>query len=308
MKIKKIEKLEYNGEVLNLRIKSKNSLNHNYIANNLNVSNCHKAKSHSIKAILEKCTNTVYRYGLTGTFPKPGTLDRLTLMSYSGPLVNEVSAAFLQKKGHITKCEVKVIQMDYAPESVKKSFYDLSKNAYDRKGLYNLEQNYIIENQTRLSMVSNIINNSTKNGLVLFHHRDYGQALYEKLRQESEGKLVYYIDGGTKSEIREIYKKKMEENHNVILIASYGTFSTGISVKNIHNIFFTESFKSEIVIRQSIGRGLRKHDTKDLLTIIDFVDDFRYASWDNYHIKHANERQRIYTEQSFPYVIKRINF
>jgi len=272
------------------------------------VDEVHKAQAHSIKSILEKCVYANYRYGLTGTFPKPDTLDRLTLMCYTGPLVNEVSASFLQRKGHISLCEVKVIEMDYASEDTKKAFYELSKNPYDRKGLFNLEQNYIIENQTRLTMVCNIIDRSTKNGLILFHHRDYGQALYERLRQQTKDKIVYYVDGKTDNQIREIYKKKMEVNDNVILIASYGTFSTGISVKNIHNIFFTESFKSEVVIRQSIGRGLRKLIGKSMLVIIDFVDNFDYINWNSYHMKHGKVRQGIYADQKFPYQVKKLKF
>jgi superfamily II DNA or RNA helicase len=272
------------------------------------VDETHKAKAHSIKEILEKCENAVYRYGLTGTFPKPDTLDRLSLMCYTGPLVNEVNASFLQSQGTITKCQVKIIQMDYANESTKRSFYELSKNPFDRKNLFNLEQNYIIENKTRLTMVSNIIKASTKSSLVLFFHRDYGQALYDRLRESTQGKLIYYVDGKTDSDIREIYKKKMENNDNVILIASYGTFSTGISVNNIHNIFFTESFKSEVIIRQSIGRGLRKHKSKELLTIVDFVDDFNYEGWKCYHMKHGIVRQEIYLDQKFPYEIKKLKF
>lgn len=272
------------------------------------IDEAHKVKAHSIKSILEKCTNSNYRYGLTGTFPKPDTLDRLTLMCYMGPLVNEVNANFLQSKGHITKCNVKVIELDYASDITKKSFYELSKNASERKSLFNVEQNYIIENESRLTMITNIINKSTKSSLVLFYHTDYGKAIYERLRNISNGKLVYYVAGETDSDIREIYKKKMENNDNVILVASYGTFSTGISVKNIHNIFLTESRKSETIIRQSIGRGLRKHKNKDMLTIIDFVDNLNYSNWKSYHMRHSEERIKIYKEQKFPYNIKKLKF
>jgi superfamily II DNA or RNA helicase len=124
--------------------------------------------------------------------------------------------------------------------------------------------------------------------------------------------LVYYVDGGTDKDFREVYKKKMENNNNVILVASYGTFSTGISVKRIHNIFLTESFKSEVIIRQSIGRGLRKHESKNMLNIVDFVDDMRYTGegrvYKNYLYRHAEARREIYTEQKFPYSIKNVKF
>ena len=157
-------------------------------------------------------------------------------------------------------------------------------------------------------MICNIINASTKNSLVLFHHREYGKDIYNRLREISDNKLVYYVDGNVDTDLREFYKAKMENNHNVILIASYGTFSTGISVKNIHNIFFVESFKSEVIIRQSIGRGLRKHSTKDMLVIIDFVDNFNHDNWTCYHMRHSKVRKDIYKDQKFPYEVKKLNF
>jgi type I site-specific restriction endonuclease len=104
----------------------------------------------------------------------------------------------------------------------------------------------------------------------------------------------------------------MEAGDDVIIVASYGTFSTGISIRNIHNIFFTESFKSEVIIRQSIGRGLRKHHSKELVKIYDFVDDFRYKDsdidWVNYTYRHGTERRKIYKEEQFPYEVQDVKF
>ena len=92
----------------------------------------------------------------------------------------------------------------------------------------------------------------------------------------------------------------------------YGTFSTGISIKNIHNIFFTESFKSEVIIRQSIGRGLRKHISKNIVKIYDFIDDLRYTKNGheslNYIYRHGIERRKIYKEEKFPFEVQNINF
>ena len=116
------------------------------------------------------------------------------------------------------------------------------------------------------------------------------------------------MDGGTDKDIREEYKKKMEAGDEVVIVASYGTFSTGISIKKIHNIFFTESFKSEVIIRQSIGRGLRQHASKDAVLIVDFVDDIRTSEWDNYLYKHGKARQKIYKQEKFDYSIKKVKF
>ena len=134
MKIKSIKPIDYKEDVYNLRIKSTDGKNHNYFANGLNVSNCHKAKSASIKTILEKCENADRKFGLSGTIPKPGTLDRLTLMAYTGPIITSIRADYLMEQGHITPCEVYVIEMDYAKKEVKDGFRDLfQRTEEDRK-------------------------------------------------------------------------------------------------------------------------------------------------------------------------------
>lgn len=271
------------------------------------VDETHKAKSASIKTILQKCTKAQYRFGLSGTIPKDGTLDKLTLMSQTGPVISEIKASFLQDQGHIAKCLVKVIEMNYATDSQRIAFQELAQNKYDSKDVFQLEQNFIINHAGRLDFIASVISRVPRNSLVLFHRIEHGKRLYEKLRQESN-KRVYYVDGGTDKDIREEYKKKMEAGEEVVIVASYGTFSTGISIKKIHNIFFTESFKSEVIIRQSIGRGLRQHASKDRVLIIDFVDDIRTEEWDNYLYKHGKARQAIYRQEKFDYNIKRVNF
>jgi superfamily II DNA or RNA helicase len=271
------------------------------------VDETHKAKSTSIKTILSKCINAEYRYGLSGTIPKEGTLDRLTLMSYTGPLISEVNAHFLQQEGYIANCKVKVIEMDYAPEKAKTAFTEMALNKYENKDVFQLEQNYIIQSEPRLNFICNVIGKVPKNSLVLFHRIEHGKKVYEKLRQESN-KSVYYVDGGTDKFVREEYKKKMEAGDEVVIVASFGTFSTGISIKKIHNIFFTESFKSEVIIRQSIGRGLRQHKSKSSVLIIDFVDDLVTEEWSNYLMRHSKARQKIYKDQRFEYSIKKVKF
>jgi len=271
------------------------------------VDETHKAKSASIKTILQKCTNAQYKFGLSGTIPKDGTLDKLTLMSQTGPVISEVKASFLQEQGHIAKCFVKVIEMNYATDSQRLAFQELAQNKYESKDVFQLEQHFVITSDARLDFISSVIARVPRNSLVLFHRIEHGKRLYEKLRQESD-KRVFYVDGGTDKDIREEYKKKMEAGDEVVIVASYGTFSTGISIKKIHSIFFTESFKSEVIIRQSIGRGLRQHESKDKVLIIDFVDNIRTQEWDNYLWKHGKARQAIYKQEKFDYNIKRVSF
>ena len=271
------------------------------------VDETHKAKSASIKTILEKCENATRKFGLSGTIPKPGTLDRLTLMAYTGPIIQSIRADYLIEKGHITPCEVYVIEMDYAKPEVKEGFKTLfQRTEEDRKRLLNLEQQYAIQSPERLEFITDTILKNKKNALVLFYRIDYGNKLYEKLRQKSNRK-IFYIDGNTDKDLREYQKDDLESGEGKIMIASYGTFSTGINVKNIHTIFLTESFKSEVIIRQSIGRGLRKHIDKDKLVIIDFVDDYCVGRFKNYLYKHSEARQEIYADQNFPYSIRKVD-
>tara|TARA_R110001592_G_scaffold120545_3_gene324979 strand:- start:55708 stop:57219 length:1512 start_codon:yes stop_codon:yes gene_type:complete len=278
------------------------------------VDETHKAKAKSIQTIMDKCWHCDYRFGLSGTIPKRGTVNRLTLMSAMGPLVIQVKANDLLEQGFISKCKVLQIQMDYATETQKKAFAELSKgSSFDRKRLFSLEQNFINVHDNRLDFVCKVVKKTDDNSLVLFHKINYGEKLFKKLKQITN-KKVYYVDGSTKTSLREEYKSRMEKNHDVIIVASYGTFSTGISIKNIHSIFFTESFKSEVIIRQSIGRGLRKHNTKDTVKIYDFVDDLRYKNveeklnWENYIHRHGRERIKIYKEEKFPFEIQKIKF
>jgi len=275
------------------------------------VDETHKAKATSIQTIMDKCWHCDYRFGLSGTIPKRGTVSRLSLMSAMGPLVTQVKANYLQDEGHIAKCKVLQIHKDYATDAQKEAFSHLSKNPYDRQKLFSLEQNFINENERRLDFVCNVVKKSTSNSLVLFHKIAYGEKLYNKLREITD-KKVYYVDGSVNADIREEFKARMEKNDDVIIVASYGTFSTGISIKNIHNVFFTESFKSEVIIRQSIGRGLRLHAAKDVVKIYDFIDDFRYKvddhDWLNYIYRHGMERRKIYKEEKFPFEVQNIRF
>jgi superfamily II DNA or RNA helicase len=271
----------------------------------------HKAKATSIQTIMDKCWHCDYRFGLSGTIPKRGTVDRLSLMSALGPLVTQVKANYLQEEGHIAQCKVIQFHMDYATIEQKNAFADLSKNSYDRQRLFSLEQNFINQDEKRLNFICQIIKKSTNNSLVLFHKIDYGEKLYQKLREVTD-KRIYYVDGGVSPELREEFKSRMEKNNDVIIVASYGTFSTGISIKNIHNIYFTESFKSEVIIRQSIGRGLRKHHAKEVVKIYDFIDDLRFKDesidWTNYTFRHGIERRKIYKEEKFPFEVHDIKF
>ena len=135
--------------------------------------------------------------------------------------------------------------------------------------------------------------------------------IYNWLKNNTQGKQIFYIDGGTSQDKRDYYKSELKEGTGKIMVASFGTLSTGISIKNIHTIFFTESYKSERVIKQSIGRGMRQLEGKQKVTIIDFIDDFSLGkdnrTKNNYLLNHGKERMRIYKKDYIPENIKVYN-
>jgi superfamily II DNA or RNA helicase len=195
--------------------------------------------------------------------------------------------------------------LDYLEYESREKLAELHSRRAEIEGskLLDLEKRLVVENRGRFKYVCEFITKSTKNSLVLFSNvKDkYGRRIYDYLRENTD-KTIFYIDGSTGIDLRDDYITRMEEGEDKILVASFGTLSTGISINNIHNIFFVESYKSEKIIRQSIGRGMRLYEGKEKVNIIDFVDDFSLKKGNkNYLLKHGEERMKIYAEQGFPY-------
>jgi len=268
----------------------------------------HHAKANSIKEILVKCYNAEYKFGVTGTLPPEGSCDSFTIQSYLGPKVYTIESADLIAAGNATPVQVIGIELDYLSNDIKKKLYDLRNvKTEDKDGtvLLKLEKDVARETRVRLKYIVDKIASTTKNSLVLFSDikNDYGRSIFNWLKENTE-KNVYYIDGGTKNDNRDYYKKQMEVQEDTIIIASIGTFSEGIDILNVHNIFIAESYKSEFIVRQVLGRGMRLMESKELVTVIDFGDNYEYGSGyqkKNYLMRHFDEREKIYKEKRFPY-------
>lgn len=177
------------------------------------------------------------------------------------------------------------------------------------KEALDLEKDYIHISEKRLDMIRKIVDKCDKNTLVLFHSIEYGQKILEKLKNECKDKDFYYIDGEVKNKHREEIKKFMEDTStNVkILCASFGTLSTGVSINAIFNVIFADSFKSEQIIIQSIGRALRLHEDKKTALIFDLVDVFNLENPKNMLYKHFLEREKFYNKRKYPYKITKVN-
>ena len=133
----------------------------------------------------------------------------------------------------------------------------------------------------------------------------HGKILYEMIKNKvSSDRKVFYIHGGIDGIEREMIREIVERENNAIIVASYGTFSTGISIKKLNNIIFGFPSKGKIRVLQTIGRGLRKTSGKDKATLYDVADDLD----NNYTLNHFMKRVQYYIEEGHDYKIYKIDF
>lgn len=276
------------------------------------IDEAHHAPNTSCRTILKRCVNVKYKIGMTGTFPKDGEHDSFVLQSYIGPVVYRLTShELINEKKSATPVHVNVIEMKYLDDDKLRALYALrnvrkSDDPTIGGKILNQEKDVVREDPLRLSFICNMIRKTTKNSLVIFTdiQTEYGKSIYNYLREGSD-KFVYYIDGNTSTSQRDKIKQAMEDdlNQNTIVVASIGCFSEGIDIANMWNIFLVESTKSDTIMAQLLGRGMRKFEGKDKTVLVDFVDDFRYGSGyytDNYLYKHGKERIDIYCKRGFP--------
>jgi len=173
---------------------------------------------------------------------------------------------------------------------------------------YQDEMDFIVSNLKRNKFIQNLTLSLNGNTLLLFQFVEkHGKILYESISKAVEDdRKVFFVYGGTDASTREKIREITENESNAIIIASYGTFSTGINIRNLHNIIFASPSKSRIRNLQSIGRGLRKGDAKDRATLFDIADDLRYKTKVNYTLTHFSERVKIYNEEEFEYKLYNI--
>jgi superfamily II DNA or RNA helicase len=161
---------------------------------------------------------------------------------------------------------------------------------------------YIVKNNARNEFIKNLVMSLKGNSLVLFQFVEkHGKNLYEIIKQEAGDRKVFFVHGGTDVDIRESIRAITEKEMDAIIVASYGTFSTGVNIRNLHNIIFASPSKSRVRNLQSIGRGLRLGENKEQAVLFDVADDFRIGKFANFTLKHFAERVKIYDEEKFNY-------
>tara|TARA_B100001093_G_scaffold230364_1_gene220878 strand:- start:7907 stop:9367 length:1461 start_codon:yes stop_codon:yes gene_type:complete len=261
----------------------------------------HLFKSKSLTSIMTKLDNCKYRFGFTGTLDGTQT-HKLVLEGLFGAVKKVTSSAELIDQGHLSNFKIKAIVLQY-PEDIRKHVIKLT---------YADEMDYIVRLLSRNTFIKNLVLSLKGNTLLLFQFVDkHGKVLYNDIKKEINNTIfprqVYYVSGDIKANDREDIRALVEEDKDAIIVASFGTFSTGINIKNLHNIIFASPTKSRIRNLQSIGRGLRKSDSKLSATLYDIADDLTYKSKHNYTIQHFAERLKTYNEEKFEYKIYTIN-
>ena len=252
----------------------------------------HQFKSKSLISIMTKLCDAKYRFGFTGTLDGSQT-HKWVLEGLFGPSYKIINTDELMKKGHLAKLDIKILLLKHPP------------NRFD---IFEDEVQYIINHSKRNNFIKNLTLDLKGNTLVLFSRVEgHGQPLYDLINTNKvDERHVFFIHGGVETEERERVREITEKESNAIIVASYGTFSTGINIRNLHNVVFASPSKSRIRNLQSIGRVLRKGENKVKATLYDIADDISYKSRKNYTLNHLIERIKIYNEENFNYDIVNI--
>lgn len=259
------------------------------------IDECHQADSKNLVDIQSNCRNALYRVGLSGTIPIGTDVGYYNLIGLFGEFTEYLTYQEAFDRGYISPMKLNVKLLEY-PEADRKHIFDNKKD-------YRYELDFVQKHKLRNLYLMRLIKSFEKNTLVLFTNiESHGRLLHDYLKEHLRQKTIFYIDGSVKVQDREDIRQAMERQDDVILLASYGTFSAGINVKNIHNVVFASAYRSEVKTFQSIGRGLRTLENKNL-QVYDIVDILSYregrSSYNNYLIDQYAERQSQYKDRDF---------
>jgi superfamily II DNA or RNA helicase len=259
---------------------------------------CHLFKAKSLTSIMTKLVDCKYRFGFTGTLDGTET-NKLVLEGLFGKAKQFVKTKELIDSNHLSAFKIKCLVLKYTDEEKK----------LIAKAKYQDEIDFIVGHNRRNVFIKNLTISLNGNTLLLFQYVDkHGKILYDMISKKVEDdRKVFFVYGGTDADTRENIRAITENETNAIIIASYGTFSQGINIRNLHNIIFASPSKSRIRNLQSIGRGLRKGEAKDKAVLFDISDDLRHKAKVNYTLNHFAERVKIYNSEEFEYKIYNIN-
>ncbi len=257
----------------------------------------HLFKAVSLTKILTKLVDCKYRIGMTGTLDDSKT-HKLVLEGLFGAVNKVVSTTELQEKKHLADLKIFCLVLQH----------DKTSRDFLKDKSYQEEMDFIVQNKLRNKYIRNLCLSLQGNSLCLFQYVEkHGMILKKMVEEKAEDKKVFFIYGGIDADERERVRAITEKSDGAIIIASFGTFSTGINIRNLHNIIFSSPSKSRIRNLQSIGRGLRLKDNNSHATLYDIADDLSYGEKENYTLQHFKERINIYSQEEFNYEIHNID-
>lgn len=250
----------------------------------------HQFKAKSLTSVMEKMDTIRYRIGTTGTLDNK-KIHRLVLEGIFGPVHKVTTTKTLMDSGRLSSLNIMCIILKYTEEIRKER----------KNNTYQEEIDWIVSCEKRNKFIRNLAVKSSGNTLVLFQFVEkHGKILYELIKQKvHDDRKVFFVYGGTDVTDREAIRHITEGESDAIIIASFGTFSTGINIPSIENVIFASPSKSKIRNLQSIGRGLRLKDGKTQCNLFDIADDLHWKSWKNHTLNHAAERYKTYAEEEF---------
>jgi superfamily II DNA or RNA helicase len=254
------------------------------------VDECHRCTGTSKISKLITKIKTPNRFGFTGTFPKD-QYDVWKILGTFGPLLFEKNSKELRDENILTDVVVKMILLNHSSSDIPKKNKNKDKTPTED---YNIELSYIYNSEKRNNIIYKIVSKIPNNTLILVNHLEHGEALLKSLNVLKD-KSVVFIKGEVELNERVEVIANMEVCDNIVCIAMSSIFSTGINIKNLHNIVFASGGKSFVRIVQGIGRGLRLHENKSKLVIFDIYDNLKYST------NHAEERKQIYDDEQIPY-------
>jgi superfamily II DNA or RNA helicase len=256
----------------------------------------HLFKAVSLTKIMTKLVKCKYRVGLTGTLDGTKT-HKLVLEGLFGTVNKVVSTSELQENKQLADLKIFCLILKH----------DKTACHFLKDKTYQEEMDYLVSNEKRNKYIRNLCLSLQGNSLCLFQYIEkHGEILKGLIEDKAQDRKVFYVHGGVEADERENIRAITEKSDNAIIIASYGTFSTGINIRNLHNIVFASPSKSRIRNLQSIGRGLRLKDNNSSATLYDIADDLTYNEKENYTLAHFRERINIYNSEDFNYEIHNV--
>lgn len=261
---------------------------------------CHLFTASVLKSVMEKCTNSSFKIGTSGTLSGTKT-HKLVLEGLFGPVYQVTSSKKLMDTGYLSNIKIRCIIIDHSDED-KKAVQSTKKGP---KLSYQEEVDFIVKHEKRNKFIRNLALSLEGNTLILFQFVEkHGKVLYDLIEARAPAnRKLFFVAGEVEATERESIRAIVEKADNAIVVASYGTFSTGVNIKNLHNIIMASPSKSRIRNLQSIGRGLRKTSEKDTCYLYDIGDNLSSTKRNNYALAHAVERIKIYAEEDFEYKI-----